>query len=514
MRVFFLKIVFFVVFLFFGVADVSCVDSSEIHASVSISSANTNCFNCKLESVIPDGWKLSKPPKVINTNDTMQVAVTNNNQMTTHSKNSYESSFSLEFPDLNVPSSLSINVEYFLCSDACCTIITKELSIQIRSERTENNGNLLFFILIGILGGMILNIMPCVLPVIFMKLRALKNADKTALFGSIAGNYTTFSLIAVCLAILKVTGNTVGWGMHFQNIYFLKITTIVVFLLMLYSFGVITISPSMEMKNSTYSAFTSSFISSIVSSIIAIPCTGPFLGTAAAFAIQGSIRDMIVIFLAIATGFSAPYFLAFFTPKVASFNLGKYSNIFKQVINLGISLTFLWMFWLLASRLSLTWIGIYVVSFTALWACFSKGLYKLAVGIFSVFFVFAITCDASSIKPSANVLQEVRTLVNKNKTVVFTISADWCLTCKYNDLKIFSNEDVSKTVKQFDVQIVHGDLTEKSEELMKFIHSFGRVGIPFMIIYGPNAKSGILLDEMPSVADVIKAIETAAGSAS
>lgn len=513
MRVFFLKIVFFAAFLF-GVADIRCVDSSEIHASVSITSANTNCFNCKLESIIPDGWKLSKPPKVINTDDTMQVAVTNNNQMTARSKNSYESNFSLELPDLNVPSSLSINVEYFLCSDACCTIITKVLPVQLKAGDSKTSGSLLFFILLGILGGMILNIMPCVLPVIFMKLRALKNADKTALFGSIAGNYTTFSLIALCLAILKITGNTIGWGMHFQNIYFLKITTIVVFLLTLYSFGVITISPSMEMKNSGYSVFTSSFISSIVSSIVAVPCTGPFLGTAAAFAIQGSVSDMIIIFLAIATGFSAPYFLAFFTPKVASFNLGKYSNVFKHIINLGISLTFLWMFWLLASRLSLAWIGIYVISFAVLWACFSKGLYKLAVGIFSVFFVFAITCDASSIKPSANVLQEVRTLVNKNKTVVFTISADWCLTCKYNDLKIFSNEEVSKSVKRFDVQIVHGDLTEKSEELMRFIHSFGRVGIPFMIIYGPNAKSGILLDEIPSVADVIKAIETAAGSAS
>lgn len=507
MRVFLLKVCFFILGLLSWV-DIQCVEPSEIHISTSINNTRANHFDCTLKSTIPDGWKLAKPPKVISNNDESQITITNSDQVTTLSKNNYESTFSLEFKD--APDNVDLCVEYFLCSDVC-TIVTKDITIQLNSTFPQTNSSIWFFIFIGILGGLILNIMPCVLPVIFMKLRALKNADKSALLGSIVGNYTTFGLVALGLAILKISGETIGWGLHFQNIYFLEIITIIVFLLMLYSFGVIAVSPSMEISNTNYSAFVRNFISSIVTSIIAIPCTGPFLGTAAAFAIQGSISDMIVIFLAIATGFSAPYFISFISPKIVSFNLGKYSNIFKNIINTGIGLTFLWMFWLLASRISLIWIGVYLLAFALLWICFSKGFNKIAVGFCAVFCVIVVANDTSSIKSYSNVLQEVQTSVDKNEVVVFSISADWCLTCKYNNLRIFSNKEVSDIIKQYNVQVIHGDLTNKNDDLMKFIRSFGRVGIPFMIVYGPHAKSGILLNELPSVTDVTQAIKAAAG---
>ena len=197
--------------------------------------------------------------------------------------------------------------------------------------------------LLALLGGLILNLMPCVLPVILMKMRSLVASNKkAAIWGTIICNYVSFCTFAIFLIFIKVTGESVGWGMHFQSLNFLKTVAVILFVLSLYSFEIISFPIAVQISESNnHRIFLENFISSIVASIIAIPCTAPFLGTAAAFAIQGSAMEMMLIFVSIATGFSLPYILALVIPISMPQGIGKYSRLVKTIANFGVFVTYL-----------------------------------------------------------------------------------------------------------------------------------------------------------------------------
>jgi suppressor for copper-sensitivity B len=361
--------------------------------------------------------------------------------------------------------------------------------------------------LLAFLGGLILNVMPCVLPVIMMKLRSL--TSKEALCGSIVGNYASFAAFAICVAFLKISGETVGWGMHFQNPYFLEATTFLLFFLTLYSFELIPFFPSISIADGKYRAFFSAFLSSVVASVVAIPCTAPFLGTAAAFAIQGSIADLFSVFFAIATGFSTPYFLSFFVPIKFLSKFNRCGGVFKKIINGGAFVAFLWIFWLLSDYMSPTATTLYALTFVALTVLLKTRRYRLVFALLALRLCYRTQLDFSTkTEDSCKELVQLARELEKKRVVIFNITADWCLTCKYNRLK-FGDKKVLESFKNNGVKFVEADMTRKNAALTKFINDRGRVGIPFTIIYGPKAPEGILLDEIPTADAIIEAVERA-----
>ena len=194
--------------------------------------------------------------------------------------------------------SADLNMIFPLCSEIC-TYVTKNLKISDEtlgkikktSETKKESVSIfskyfLMMMFFAFLGGLILNVMPCVLPVLLLKLKTFTysgESRKAALCGSILGNYFVFFIFACVTYLLRASGELVGWGMHFQNVVFLKIIAVILFLLFLYSRDLIIFSPSFEIKNESKSVIVGNFISSLIASIVALPCTAPFLGTAAAF---------------------------------------------------------------------------------------------------------------------------------------------------------------------------------------------------------------------------------------
>jgi suppressor for copper-sensitivity B len=345
------------------------------------------------------------------------------------------------------------------------------------------------------------------------------------MLGSIAGNYASVMIFAVFLAVLKLGGEIVGWGMHFQNLNFLKLSVVALFLFTLYTFEIITLTPSLKIKNETQKVFWENFISSIIASITAIPCTAPFLGTAAAFAIQGTMTEIFIIFLAIATGFSMPYIFSLFIPainripRIISTNWGKFSIIAKKIINLGILGTFLWMLFLLSNHINTYFLGIYLFSFFLCAFLFKKNYNVAAIilllGVLVIpdeqQFVFQNTNDGiwKKYQNTSNVSDILNEELISKRIVIFNISADWCLTCKYNKINVLNNKNVINLIKAKNIVCIEGDLTRKNDVLMAFIHKYNRAGIPFTIIYGPNARNGIILSEILSIDEITKAIKKA-----
>ncbi|MDR2158072.1 MAG: thioredoxin family protein [Holosporaceae bacterium] len=466
-------------------------------------------FRCELILSVSKGWKLPKAPDitVLKSENLKNFKYDGNYERL--NETTYKTSFTIEAEKGEIgENKLELSIDCPVCGDIC-TIVSKNVRLIVGDERTpfQSLWKLILFALLGLLGGLTLNVMPCVLPVILMKLKSMKSRE--AIWGSIAGNYASFSIFSAFIISLKIAGETAGWGMHFQNPYFLEAITFILFGLTLYSFGIITWFPAVRMGGEKRRAFWGNFLSSIVASIVAIPCTAPFLGTAATFAIQGSIPNLCLIFFAIATGFSLPYFLSFFLPIEIFNRFRDCGDVFKKVVNCGALITFLWIFWLLSNYFSPVATALYALSFAGMAFLLWRRRYLWAAILLGICFVgwqyrdFVVKTEDSYEDAIARLTAESA----KNQAIIFNITADWCLTCKYNHYRVFGDKKVMEFMKNNRVKFIEADMTKRNDVLMKFINDHNRVGIPFTIIYGPKAPHGILLNEILTVDAVAEAIK-------
>ncbi|MDR1551453.1 MAG: thioredoxin family protein [Holosporaceae bacterium] len=505
--------------------DVAASPFDNLNIRGHVTKMDDKTFNCELILSISEGWKLPKAPDVFIQEEEQQQQ----EQSTTQKKrgrklpihsykqldgNTYRTIHHISAKEIYRNSSsntLSLLVDCPLCKDIC-TIVCKRIVIPL--GRTVNEGlenyvesSRLWVLLLGIIGGILLNVMPCVLPVIVMKLRSLKS--RMATIGAIGGNYTCFAVVATCLVTLKAVGEKIGWGMHFQNPYFLECTALILFLLTMYSCGLIQWFPSIKTKKQE---FWGSFLSSIVATVIAIPCTAPFLGTAATFAIQGTMIDLPLIFFAIATGFSVPYFLLLFVSPNFFTQFQRIGKKVKRTVDIGVSATFLWVFYLLSNYLSIGMIVLYGLSFVLSAILFWKQRYAqagliLALCCLETHYVGFVVKEKDLYE--REILAQVDSKFTKKQVILLNITADWCLTCKYNQHRILNSIRVKDALRKANVKFINADMTRRDDALMDFIHSHNRVGIPFTIVYGPHAPNGILLNEILTEDDVISALRKA-----
>lgn len=497
-----------------------------------------NKFGGNIIFVAPRGWKIPKAPEIVVLNPSLKFKLKNGNARKS-SDSEYSIPFQLEIEKVKgkrtiktTDLKIKISANIALCSDIC-TIISKEITIDCSAvaEINETSDNVFktiwVMMLLAFLGGFVLNLMPCVLPVILMKIRFFFTSPEgkhSAIFGTICGNYTTFIAFAAFLISLKTAGKQIGWGMHFQNPYFLKSVAVILFLLCLYSFEILQIPFFLHIRSVKKQIFWENFTSSIVAAIIAIPCTAPLLGTAAAFAIQGSCWDIVAIFFCISTGFSVPYLVALLggITKVqklpATEKLHKYGKFAKIVANSGAGVTLSWILFLLEAHIGFIGTAVLLVIFATSTTLLVKKYVKTALTCLAlVFFVEnfpknteLVGVNGGEWEKSPDILiKEILNGVNpvaQKRVVVINISADWCLTCKYNKINIFNDKEIQQLMKKKDVLYVEGDMTYKNENLMQIIREHGKAGIPFTIILGPQNVKGTVLSEMPSVEEVKKVI--------
>lgn len=440
------------------------------------------------EISLPKGWKLAKAPKIMSRHNSTEFEYLENIQQI--SPNKYRTRCKLNKNQKDV-----LNFDFFVCKNVC-SIISKNFSFY----PIISTNFFLLMLLFGFFGGLLLNVMPCVLPVILLKMKHLNS--RATVINSILGNYLSFFILASVLSLLKISGETVGWGLHFQNIYFLKFVVISFFIFSLMTFGKLRFYWNVNLNKSNISNKTlRDIISSIITTMIAIPCTAPLLGAAAAFAIQESFITLFSIFIAIATGFSVPYFVALFWNF--SFKKIFQNKILNYVIDFGVVVTFVWLCWILFRNIHPVETIIICLAFAIAPFLFKKEHNALA----TLLLISAILLNVPQENTqNSDQLKTVSDLVNQNKVVILNITADWCLSCKYNKLKIRSKQ-VQTKIKENNVKFVEIDITRKNDKVMKFIHEHSRVGIPFTIIYGPKNKSGMLLSEIPEVSEIIKAID-------
>lgn len=412
-------------------------------------------------------------------------------------------------------------------------------------------------ILLAVLGGFILNFMPCVFPVLSLKLLSVtgfgaqrESAVKKSFLLTVAGIFGAFVLLAILLAGIKALGHSVGWGMQFQNPVFIVVMLFVITLFIAQIMGLYSISlpEKLEQKLLRRSGKNEwqPLLTGVLVVVMSTPCTAPYLGTTIGFALAGSTLDIFIILLAVALGLAIPYLLVCFMPDITAFipKPGPWMNKLNAVMRIMLLLTMVWLFSILWAQteawtcirlavylclfLLLVWFRYLLlnqIAVSELEAEVKNGVVRL-IGLgfvlLSVLIVVGSSWDVThsfhrqreqeiQTKTRQIDFAEIAADVRAGKTVIVNVGADWCLTCTYNDKLVFGNIGVKNLLDRYNVKMINVDWTNYSAEILNFMSRYGRRGIPFYILFSPNIPEGMVLPEIMTEKDFREIIQNVAG---
>ena len=430
----------------------------------------------------------------------------------------------IQLPILNeldtlVPLNLTI-------SNGNTSSIYKNISINssINGDQTIDKNYLSFITILvfGFIGGLILNFMPCVLPVLAIKLNSILNSKtytsnevRFKFLVSALGILTFMWALNGTLLLLKVSGREIGWGIQFQSPTFLSFIILLLILFSLSMLGALNILlPQSVMTKlnslSNVNGLLGDFLSGLFAAILATPCSAPFLGSAIAVALTKGGFESLLIFSCVGCGLATPYLLIALFPGVIKLlpKPGNWMNLIRLILGFLLFLTVIWFSWLyiqIESTLNLILLFIPI-----LLAVFSIKFFTQSITKIISFCGFAaIAIFSASLYSSKNgndekndtgweifIEQRISPYLESGKVVFVDITADWCLTCKANKLLVLENKSVQSFLLRKNIIKMRGDWTRKDPVLLKYLQDNGRYGIPFNIVYGPGRKDGIILPEI------------------
>lgn len=438
----------------------------------------------------------------------------------------------VEAVDISHPIIIKGVITYAICSDRCVPV-TQNIELNLGKIQDDMH-NIIWILVAAFIGGAILNLMPCVLPVLMLKIFSIINnrndGYRLHLIATICGIFSTFFILGYLTFCLKSIGVSFGMGANFQSPQFVIILCIimVIFASNLLGRFEIVVPDSISSKLSSYrfkTAYISSFASGVIATIFATPCTAPFLGSAISFAMTADFIQIMQIFTSIALGFSVPYILLLIVPNMLNFlpRPGPWMFQFKRVLALVMVCTILWLLSILNTQLGFrAMLGVLMLLMLIKFIFEQDNIRKsvrLLVGI--VLFIGAMYLpNIASEEDQKKINEEIAlwepfdqarldNYINEGKIVVVDITADWCLTCKYNKFIFWNRAKTMKLLSEANVIAMRGDLTKPSAAIHDYLASRAVYGIPFDIVYGPKAKNGIMLPTIVRYNDLSSALNKA-----
>ena len=397
-------------------------------------------------------------------------------------------------------------------------------------------------VLFALLGGLILNLMPCVLPVMGMKLNSILHAGsdgrtiRLRFLATSAGIVTSFMLLAAMVTALKLAGASLGWGIQFQNPWFIGLMVAVTFLFALNLFGVFEmLLPSAaagRLATAGGTGIGGSFCEGMFATLLATPCSAPFLGTAVAFALGAPLHALWLIFLMLGVGMSLPWLFVALVPKTALLlpKPGRWMNTLKVVLGLMMLASSFWLATLLSlhlgDRLTQVVLLMLVAVTLALFAMkrqTASPLFWLVVIALSGFGGYQVR-GLLNAPPDASALNTAQAIpwqplseaaigqaLAQGKRVFVDISADWCVTCKVNEHRVLNQPEIIAALRQPDVVALRGDWSQPSALIAAFLAKRNRYAIPFNAVYGPGLPDGEILSPLLDKRTLVITLNNAKG---
>ena len=401
----------------------------------------------------------------------------------------------------------------------------------------------------ALIGGLILNLMPCVLPVLSLKLLYLVNHAGVArarvrrnFLASAAGILAAFLTLAVVLAGLKTAGATIGWGIQFQQPEFLILMALVLTLFTANLWGWFEFNLPRSVADTVAGApvaaeeegALAAFLSGAFATLLATPCSAPFVGTAVGFALARGPVEIVAIFLVLGLGLALPYLAIAALPGLAARlpRPGRWMLRLRVLLGFALAGTALWLLSVLAVQLGALGAAVLalllVAALTVLWVMRLAerswrrlgwlGVVAIALAAFATpaRFMAAPAGAISGGKLAADAwrpfsLGEIESLVRDGRVVFVDVTADWCLTCQVNKAVVVSRGEVAARLGDGRVVPMRADWTRPNDTIADYLASFGRYGIPFNVVYGPAVPGGIPLPEILTSDAVLAAMDKAKG---
>jgi thiol:disulfide interchange protein DsbD len=403
---------------------------------------------------------------------------------------------------------------------------------------------------LAFVGGLILNLMPCVFPVLGIKImgfvgQAGAARGKIVAHGLVftSGVLLSFWTLAAVLLVLRSGGSQLGWGFQLQSPGFVLALTLLLFAFALNMSGLFEVGQSAVGVGSGLtrkSGFSGSFFSGVLATVVATPCAAPFLAPALGAALALPAAASFLIFTLIALGLSAPYLILSAMPGLVNHlpRPGAWMETFKQFMSFLLYATVGYLIWVLAGQL--TEAGGYPV-FSLLKVLLSLVVVAFALWIYGRWGAFHRTRRTRAIAIAASVLVLVggislavsgtrtdsgeagtvnwekwapgkaEALAREGKIVYVDFTARWCVTCQTNKAAVFSSQKVRDRFAELEVVTLKADWTNQDPEISQALASFGRSAVPFNLVYGPHSDEPRLLPEILTPGIVLEAVEAASG---
>lgn len=396
--------------------------------------------------------------------------------------------------------------------------------------QANNPSDIGFFsaLLLALVGGLILNLMPCVFPVLSLKALSLvahahQSPTQIRLQGWVytAGVLVSFGLLAAVLVILKAGGAQIGWGFQFQSPIFVLAMAYLMFLVGLNLSGVFVIGGSIAGVGSSLAdrgGYSGSFFTGVLATIVATPCTAPFMAAALGYALAQPAVKLFAIFLSLGFGLALPYLLLANWPRLQRWlpKPGLWMERTKQVLAFPMYAATVWLVWVLAQQAGANSVVIALGGMVAL--AFAVWLYDTTrntrpsterIGTTSAFvilvatlaFGYSSTQETSETAKSDSAehadrnwepysAERLKTLLAEGKPVFLNFTAAWCISCLVNEQVALSNQTVKDKFGTAGITYLKGDWTKRDGEITAVLNQFGRSGVPLYVFYpaGSNAK--------------------------
>ena len=375
---------------------------------------------------------------------------------------------------------------------------------------------------LALLGGLILNLMPCVFPVLSIKaLSLVKISEKhPELARKLGLSYTAgvvlcFLAIAASLIALKIGGAGLGWGFQLQNPVVVGLLAYLLFAIGLNLSGFFEIGGSLGSwgnKLTQGEGLPASFFTGVLATLVATPCTAPFMAAAIGYALVQPPVIALSIFAALGFGLALPYLLLSFIPKLRAFlpKPGAWMEIFRQFLAFPMFASAAWLVWVLAQQaghmgLLGVLLGMIAIAF-ALWLLGHQPktrrwrVVTIILAVLSLLLAIGFL-PSGDIDPAEQAVQhsgmgeeytpaKLAALLDGDKPVFVEMTAAWCLTCKVNHAAAIDVESTRALFKEMDVQYLVGDWTNEDPAITEYLNSYGRNGVPIYVYYGPPGETG------------------------
>jgi len=460
-------------------------------------------------------------------------------------------------------STVNLEASFQGCQDGgiCYPLMTRALAIDL-SGAAPTSGNaaepapemppanlaqgplevsLLAALLLALCGGLVLNLMPCVLPVLSIKaVGMLESGESPAKARSHALYYTagvlsSFALIGIAIVALRSAGHALGWGAQLQQPVVVGVLACVMFAVGLSMSGVVQFGTSLGNVGSSLasrSGHAGDFFTGVLAVAVASPCTAPFMGSALAYAFAAPMINALLVFLMLGIGLSLPFLAVGFVPALARRlpRPGAWMETLKQVLAFPMYLTAVWLVWVLAHQRGADAVGLVLVTAVLLSATlwwFERSRTRGAVSrvfvvllaaltVVPLFYLSKVQAPTQAVVATEGVVAyspEKLAELRKAGTPVFVdMTADWCVTCKANEHAVLDTDAFRELLKKTGAVYMKGDWTDVNPTISAFLQQYHSPGVPLYVVFPKDGSEGRKLPTVLTSSLVEDALTKAAGN--